>query len=219
MITTALASVPQREGLLEVVVNSLAPQSDQVFVALNGYKEIPKFLLNMPNVKYDLLDNRLGDAAKFYHVAEVDGYYLSCDDDLQYPNGYCQYMISKVKQYNCIITLHGRQYKNRPIRAFKRGWTLNYHCLHTYDYDTELDLGGTGVMAFDTAIFRPKLSEYKVKNMADIWTAKQAHEQGIKIMGVAHKNTFLRYLNPVETIWRSSPDDTVQTSILKTFLK
>lgn len=218
--TVGLASIPSREGSMIRVVRSLADQVDEVLVALNGYDKIPHALQEMRNVKCELLDNSFGDAAKFYHVQDVDGLYFSADDDLEYPRDYVAYMTSKVKKYNAIITLHGRRYDRRPITSFRRGFSLNFHCLHSYAYDTELDVGGTGVMAFDTARFRLAITDFPVPNMADVWVAKKAHEQGVPIIGVAHTNRYLTYLSPGEdTIWAKSKDDSLHTSVLRGFLK
>lgn len=214
-----IASIPSRKELLTLVVNSLLPQVDKICVALNGYSEIPESLRNLSNVECVILDNKLGDGAKFYFAQEPNVFYLSCDDDLSYPKDYVSYMTSKVKQYNCIISLHGRRFDRRPILSYRKSFTLNYHCLHTYHEDVVLHVGGTGVMCFNTSRFMPDISQFKEKNMADIWIAKQACEQGVPIMGVAHKNNYLTYLNPAETIWRTCKIDPYQTGILKSFLK
>lgn len=217
-----IASLPERERALIHAVRSIADQVDEVFVALNGYDSIPKQLQSLCNVKCELLDNSLGDAAKFLHVGDIpDGIYFSIDDDLEYPKGYVAYMIRKIEQYNAVVTLHGRQYGNRPPKSFRRGWTLNYHCLHSYTNDVPLDLGGTGVMAHDTSMVRATIADFPIKNMADIWMAKLCHERGVKIMGVAHSRSYLTYMAPANdnTIWRTSTDDSVQTRVLQSFLK
>jgi len=218
--TAGLASVPTRKESMIRVVKSLADQADGIIVALNGYQEIPHALREIRNVRCVILDNALGDAAKFYYVQDVDGIYLSCDDDLVYPPGYVAYMVSKIQQYNAIITLHGRRYDRRPITSFRRRFSLNYHCLHTCTHDTELDVGGTGVMAFDTERFKLSIDDFPIKNMADVWLAKKAHEQKVPIIGVAHDYKYLTYLNPgKDTIWAKSRDDSLHTSVLRGFLK
>lgn len=219
MVTIGIASVPARKEMLLKTVHSLIGQCGQMFIALNGYSEIPQELSSNSKIHCDLLDNSLKDSAKFLHVGEVWGYYLGCDDDLIYPSTYSKYMISKVKEHNSIVTLHGRRF-TRPVRALRRGFTLNYHCLHSYDYDTELDLGGTGVMCFDTDQFKLSINDFPIAGMADVWASKKAHEQGIRIMGVAHRNSYLRYMYPPnKTLWELSRDDSVQTKILQSFLK
>lgn len=219
MRVVGMASLPDREDAALKSVESIINQVDKVYVALNGYDHIPLAWQDNPKIHCDILDNSLGDAAKFYHIADVDGWYFSIDDDLAYPSNYCNYMISKAEQYKCIVTLHGRRYGNPNITSSRRGWTLNYHCLHSYSSDELLHVGGTGVMCFHTDIFRPSIDRFKVKNMADFWCALQAKEQKVKIMGVAHKNNFLRYMPPKVTIWQTCTTDRLQTDILKKILK
>jgi hypothetical protein len=219
-ITIGIASLSERESSLLRTLASIEGQADRIFVALNGYAEIPQELRNNPKIHCDLLDNSLMDSAKFLHVSECDGWYFGCDDDLQYPDGYVSYMISKTTQYNSIVSLHGRKY-NRPVTSFKRNFKLNYHCLHSYDYDTELDLGGTGVMCFDTNRFKLSIADFLIHGMADVWVSKKAHEQGVPIMGVAHKSNYLHYTPPQnnQTLWNFFKTDSVQTGILQSFLK
>jgi len=218
MITVGIASVPARRDMLLETLKSLVGQCDQIFVALNGYSEIPQEITN-PKIHCEILDNSLKDSAKFLHVEECDGWYLGADDDLVYSPNYCNYMISKAQQYNALVSLHGRRY-NRPIRAFRKHFTLNYHCLHSYTDDERLDVCGSGVCCFNTNRLKLSISDFKIPGMADIWLSKQAWEQGVPIMGVAHKNTFVRYMPPPDpTLWMLSKDDSVHTRILQSFLK
>ena len=218
MVIAGIASIPSRKDMLVKTVQSLLPQVDKVCVALNNYPDTPQELRGLRNVECVLMDNSLGDGAKL-SFAEPNVIYLSCDDDLLYPSGYVHYMTSKAKQYNCIITLHGKNFRNRPLKSYRKGFTLNYHCLHTYDYDVQLDVGGSGVMCFDTNVFMPDISMIKMPNMCDIWVSKMAYLQEVKIMGVAHKNNFLGYQNPQETIWNTCRIDHYMTQVLNSFLK
>lgn len=44
MITAKIESLPKRQRLLKRTMESLRPQVDEIFVALNGYKHTPDFL-------------------------------------------------------------------------------------------------------------------------------------------------------------------------------
>lgn len=214
MITAQLASIPSRGNLLKKVVESLRPQVDYMQVALNGYDYTPDYLGGCEIIH---LDNSTGDAAKFYNIENREGFILTCDDDLIYPAGYVQFMLSKVRQYKSIVTLHGRTYP-RPFINYRV--CMGYHCLGTVNNDVKVDVGGTGVMAFHTDIIKVKYSDFKIINMADVWMAKLAHQQNVDIMCVAHTSDYLTYLNPVKTIWKeeNGKNFEVQNEILKTFL-
>ena len=70
-IVVQIASIPDRVELLRQTVESLRPQANRIFVALNGYTFTPDFL---KEGEYVHLDNSTGDAAKFYNVENINGY-------------------------------------------------------------------------------------------------------------------------------------------------
>ena len=215
MITAQLASIPDREEMLKKTVESLYPQVDRINVSLNGHEHVPKFL---KNGCIKIMDNSMGDAAKFYFTENItSGFILSCDDDLIYPDGYVKYMVSKVKLYKSVITLHGRDYGGM-FTTYRGG--IKYHCLGNVEKDVKVDIGGTGVMAWHTDIVKVKYSDFKIRNMADVWMAKLCKEQGVDIICAAHRSDYLTYQHPEYTIWDEEKDKnfTVQDSILKTFL-
>lgn len=217
MRVAMIASVPEREQMLEKTVESLRPQVDEIRVALNSYSHLPKFLNKAEVV---MLDNEKGDAGKHYFADQFEGYLLSCDDDLIYPPDYADYMIAGVDKYKCACSLHGRVYKFRPIINFQMMF-MGYPCLSTVQLDTGVDIGGTGVMCWHTDILKIRYEDFKSKNMSDLWFAKQCIEQGVKIMCLAHGGDYLKYQGPTWTIWDESAKSGFkeQTELMRTFLK
>jgi hypothetical protein len=215
MITVQLASVPEREGMLEKVVASLRPQCDKIWVGLNKYQHTPSFL---KEGEYKHFDNSTGDAVKFYGAENLDGWVLTCDDDLIYPEGYVDMMCLKVYQYQSPVTLHGKNY-HRPPQAFDK-CTEVFRCLGDVEKDAVVDVGGTGVLCYHTNLIKVRYSDFKIPNMADLWFAKLCKEQGVNIVVIAHKADYLTYLDPEETIYASfcSSKFELQTKVLKSFL-
>jgi len=211
-----IASIPEREKMLEKTVASLRNQVDELRVSLNEYHHIPKFLHEKEVV---LLDNSKGDAAKFYFADRFKGYIFTCDDDLIYPPNYCDYLIQAVNKYKCICTLHGRKYP-RPVIGFQHV-LLGYPCLGSVPYDIQVDVGGDGVMCYHTDFFNITYDEFTKKNMSQLFVARKAYELGVKIMGIRHEYNYLTYQNPEWTIWDDSMknDFKEQTEFLKGFLK
>jgi len=223
MITIGIATLKVRELAFRETIKSVYDQADRIIVTLNLYDTVPDWLLSMNKVTAVIGDNSLGDAGKFLKVEQSEGYYFSIDDDLRYPPDYCQYMISKINQLNCIVTLHGRRFDRIPISRFPNGTTLHLHCLNGCKTDTEVHVGGSGVMAFDTRLFSLSINDFKHPNMADIWVAKRAREQGVKIMVVEHKAGYVRYMPPpsgttIYDICRRNPNK-IQTDTINNFLK
>jgi len=217
-IIAQLATLPDRYRMLLQVINSLLPQVDELRISLNNYKEIPKFLTH-PKIKAKIFDNSTGDAAKFYDIENIDGYFFSCDDDLRYPPNYVSEMITKIEKYQrkAIISLHGKDMPRRPVRSYYKDRFETYHCLRTVDNDTRVTVGGTGVMGFHTSTLNVKYSDFKQANMADIFIGGLAKQQNVPIIVMAHRFDWIKALDPDEeheTIYQMHHDnDELQTKI------
>lgn len=212
MITVQIASVPEREDMLRQTVESLRPQCDKIWVGLNKYPHTPDFL---KEGEYAHFDNSTGDAVKFYGAENLEGWVLTCDDDLVYPKDYVNMMCHKVYQYQTPCTLHGKNYP-RPPKAFNECLDI-YPCLGEVVSDVYVDVGGTGVLCYHTQLINVRYSDFKIANMADLWFTKLCIEQDLKIVCVAHTSKYLKYLAPSETIFstfRQSKFE-LQTQILK----
>jgi glycosyltransferase involved in cell wall biosynthesis len=222
MVTVGIASIPSRSENLEKVLDSITGQADEIFLVLNYCDhEAPKYLSKYSNVWWIIADNSKGDAMKFCMARIPDQVYLTCDDDLLYPDGYIQSMVDATEEYKCIVTHHGKTYEGaRPIQSYRRSFTVNVRCLNTCSGDRWLHVPGTGCMAFNTRDFHISIEDFEHKNMADVIVAREAHKQGVKIMGLKHAMGWLKYIPPKDkTIWQTSTDDTIQTRILNSFLK
>ena len=222
--TAQIASIPGRIELLEKTVNSLINQVDRVNVMLNNYTRTPEYLIR-DRVQVRHFDNSKGDAVKFYDLPK--GYIFTCDDDLVYPEDYVEVMISKLRERDnkVILTNHGRIMESKPVSnsyTDRRGGSRNpdsrFHCLLDEPAEVFLDIGGTGVMAWHSDYFFPDYEKITKKNMADIWVAKFAHEQGCKILHNPHKEGWIKYLHPKHTIWDEHfPNPQEQTDLYNSF--
>ena len=89
----------------------------------------------------------------------------------------------------------------KPVTNAYSDRRLSFHCLDEVIYDGIVDIGGSGVMAWHSDFFFPDYEKITKKNMADIWVAKFAKEQGIKIIMNPHRSGWIHYLQPDNTIW------------------
>lgn len=220
MIIAQLATIQGRQESVKETIKSLLPQVDALFVGLNNYSEIPNFCKH-PKIESRLFDNSTGDAVKFFDVENREGYFFTCDDDLVYPEGYVRYLINRIEMYDrqAIVTLHGRSFYNTPIANYYSSATVKLRCLGDVERDQQVNVGGTGVMAFHTSTVKVKYSDFQAPNMADVWMAKLAHEQGVPIMVIEHKHDYLRYIHPVDNIYdKYKSNCTLQTKIINSFL-
>ncbi len=181
-VIVQIASIPEREKKLKKTIESLLPQVDRMRIMLNGYDHTPEFLKDIEHVH---LDNSTGDAAKFYGVEYLQGYIFTCDDDLIYPPDYIERTIDKINTYKCPVSWHGRIY-TRPYRGYK---AVQKYIRYSWGCatDTEVDIGGTGVMGFHSSHINIRYSDFREPNMADVWMAVLCRQQGSKIMCLAHR--------------------------------
>jgi len=220
MIVAGLATIPEREDVLEKVLNSICPQVDLLELSLNGYKSVPYLIGKYENVVTTLSSNEMGDANKFLHVDKyTNHYYFSIDDDLIYPSNYVITFIEKIEKHKCLITLHGSDV-NPNMKSYYKGRTMKSHCLHDSSSDVFVDIAGSGVSGYHTSFLKIRYKDFKEPNMADIWMSMKAHEQGVKRLAISHKKGWLKYCLPPdkETIYEThSKKDVVQTQITNNF--
>ena len=211
MIYANLATIQEREHLLKKVVFSIVTQVDKMYISLNDYNEIPEWLSHNPKIIPILRENQKGDGEKFLNVENQNGYIFTIDDDLQFPSGYIETMISHIERFNrkCIISLHGRTFRRIPIVSYYRGKLTGYHWDVNQNFDIEVGAGGTGVMCWHSDTIKVKYEDIKRANCADVWMSVFARRAGVKIMCVKHKEGWVKYIGPKEdldnpkTIWSS----------------
>lgn len=221
--TAQVATLPEREEMLKTMIGSIYDQVDRIVVALNGYRSIPDWMYGIAKIKPVVLDNSKGDAAKFYSIEYRRGYIFTCDDDIWYSPDYTEKMISDVERYQrkAIISLHGRTMLPKPIRSYYRDRVEAYRCTFDVDKDYRVNSAGTGVMAWHSSTIHLKYSDFQSANMADIWMAKFAHQQGIPLVVVAHRGDWIKDLDPemkLPTIWKDHYyDDKAMTELYNSF--
>lgn len=198
-------------------LESIYDQCDEINVCLNNHSgEIPEILYR-DKVNLFFTDNSKGDAFKFLMLEESEGFYLTIDDDLIYPEGYVDFMVSKCIEHDNkkIITLHGRSFSSFPIVSYYKSASERYACLETVKNDVIVQFGGTGVMCFHTSLLKVSIDEFLYPNMADIWIGKFAKQRNIPILCLQHSKGYIGYIHQNETIFNEySTNDRVQTFVV-----
>jgi hypothetical protein len=168
---------------------------------------LPEFGWARDNVRviHDIQD--YGSVARFLGLTDAfRGFYATCDDDLEYPANYIQYMKSKVEEYKrkAVVTMHGRLI-NTPMISFQgtgvNKTRENIPCLKYSEKDKEVHIGGTGCMMLHTDTLRFSVQDFKHRNLDDVEFSILAQKRHVPIIAVAHEP--LKYLNPPieDTIW------------------
>jgi len=221
MLTAQIATIPQRVESLKRTVDSLYEQIDHFYIMLNGHAGIPILKDAENKINFVMLKNQWGDGAKLYDAEKRSGYVFLCDDDLIYPPTYTLDMINAYNRHKgSIISLHGKVF-HRPILRSHRGYKEVYHCLSDVVGDHVVEVGGTGVMMYNTEDVTFSIRDIIKKNMCDIWVARAASMNKIPIYVASHKRDYLQYIPQTNTIWKShtQADDRYETKILNAFLK
>lgn len=162
----SIATTGDRPHQLSHTLKSLKGQADEIRVYDNS-----RFI--------DYTDN-----AKFYPLQFIEEpvYFLTCDDDLIYPQGYVEKMRQDIETYQSIISYHGRILKLDQSTYY--GST--HEGVHHWKLLTEairLDVSGTGCTGFRTDYFNPiNIYQSKHKRMSDLVFSLEAWKQRKQIV-------------------------------------
>jgi len=195
-VRIGIAAIPARVEPLEKVIKSLLWQADEIFVSLNGFDNIPHFLKHR-KIKAELAPN-LGDFQKFNFLEGFKGYYITCDDDIEYGPGFVDTLIDCIERYDrkVVAGWHGSVLK----RPFEDYYDKDSRSVYTFPSripeDRFVDVLGTGCMGFHTDTINPPYSIYERPSMADVFFAKYAREHQVPLVLTAHE---AKVLTPIET--------------------
>lgn len=203
-VVIGMATIKEREDLVKVSLKSLSNQCREIFVYLNDYEELPSWASTFRNVSFFLgkdCDGDLGDAAKFYAVTQADKYFISTDDDLEYPRDFVKTMLLWQKRFGgqAWLTTHGRVLgdESLPIRGYHQNPHPNtklFHGLRGVYAPYQVHFGGTGSLCFDASLakFPRDFLLGAPKNHADIWVGLHCISQKIPIFVIPHAEGWLK---------------------------
>lgn len=211
MTVAGIATIPSRIEQVKKTIESLLPQVDLIQVALNNFTASPTELIELKE-KYGKIFFIRAQGADEQKFIQVEGnIYLSCDDDLIYPPDYVSVIESKLEEYpDSIITFHGRNFNHFPIQSYYKSAGRKFRCLDKVSSDVQVQVGGTGCMAFKPDKFSVTLNDFPTKYMADVHLAVKAMKEGKKIMCIAHESGWIKYQPVSETIYDRFRDDDVE---------
>ena len=191
-VTAHLATVPWRAGQLERVVDSLYDHVDQLCVYCNGHDEIPA-CLRRARIEVEIVpEDVIGDAGKFFWTGQYGGYNFHCDDDIVYPPNYVHRMIRAIERYKrmAVVGIHGVLLPEEPSGSYYRNRDV-LPCRHELEEDTQVNILGTGVIAYHSSTIELALGDFPAPNMADIWMGIAAKRQGVPMYCLAHEGGWI----------------------------
>lgn len=160
----AMASYPLRKDGMMKVFNKLFPQCDHFCLYLNEYEQIPDEFVNLSKeeklrITIEIGGENLKDYGKFFWWKKFPGYYLTVDDDLEYPDDYVEKLTSRMPDFknNAVLGGHGNDFT-----VVDNSFVSKKHC-HSFlakeIHDVPVDCLGTGVACFYPDSFSFKWSD------------------------------------------------------------
>ena len=195
-VTATVVSFPIREEQFKLVVKDILPQVDKLQVYLNNYDSIPSFLVNDKITVFLGVDaaGDIADNGKIYEIDKFYGFHFTIDDDIKYPSDYVSVLKESLELncYKCIVGVHGSdilydqfehyyQEKSRRVYGYNKSLREN----------REVNILGTGTVAYHTSDFRPDFSEVNKVFMLDIFFAIQANRKKLPLICIKRNADWL----------------------------
>jgi hypothetical protein len=224
LIIGSIATYPAREKSFKKVISIIVKQVDLLRVHLNGYKTIPEFL-HHPKIRITTSDNYgdLRDNGKFLFAENLpSGFHITFDDDLNYPEFYVSYLISKCMQYGCkaVVGLHG----TTLLKDFKRYHDRKSRITKTYRLSCETDFPvhilGTGTICYHTKNIKFGIKDIENTGMVDLWFANYCRKNLIPMICIARGANWLSDIDDVQglSLYQEFIDsDSEQTKLVNRF--
>lgn len=214
IIEATMATTPDRLMGAIRVVEDLAPQGITRFVVyVNGPKP-PGVPLPLGAEFLFAPEGDLADIGKFVYQPR-EGYHLTVDDDLYYPQDYVKRTVEAVDRYNreAVVSWHGAVVHD-GIKSYYADRLARCHCLGAVARDTPVNVPGTGVMGYWAPLVRLHASLMSIPYMADIWVGRICQRHRVPIVALAHEKGWIRHqpIDHSQTIYeRFARSDEIQT--------
>lgn len=221
-----MATMPPRIEALKDSIPSILPQCKHLFVYLNNFNGYVPPILKHRKITLFFSENEvgdLGDVGKFYQCDDWEpGYHFTVDDKLIYTKHYSTYMISKIEKYKrkAAISLHGRNFHKRKTKSYY--WDFkDFFCVYFNTDEHFVHEVGTGVLAFHTDTFQPKMEWFPHLNMTDIYFSLALQKMNIPMVIAAHHKGDVRCSNRHDDSYSihatCNKNDQFQTDVINSF--
>jgi hypothetical protein len=191
-----IASIPERSSGLRRVLDRLLPQVDQAHVYLDKYPDVPDFLRHPKITVYEShLHGDCGGPGKFLGAMQHTGYYLTVDDDIDYPKNYVarmQKVVARSNNRSC-AGVHGVVLHPPVTNYYQDRTTLHFR--KRLRVDTPVHILGTGTLCFHTAATQVSSKWLEHNDLSDITVGLDLEQQGVPRVCVARK---AKWLTPLE---------------------
>lgn len=198
-VNAGMSTFGDRADQLPAAIDSILPQVDRLGVYLGrGYDGIPACCEREKIVVFhhrtQPVIGDIGDAGKFL-FAEMDGwegYYLSVDDDLIYPEDFVDRHLAAMDRYEdrAVVSVHGAILRHQPTESYYRDGRQTFHFKRDLEEDREVHIAATLGAIFHTDHLEFDAGHCKpASQMSDIWISVAAKIQGVPRIVRAHRSS------------------------------
>ena len=200
-----VATYPARSANLPVMLESIAPQLDEISVVLNQYsKRQQQRLPRLDNVTYIIPDEDLKDTGKFLQPRGADEYVFLMDDDLAFPADYVSALTEfyeRLPTERIAVGVHGVVYSDLFEGAAPSRFVAKFDkALERAQLVNQL---GTGCIMIRGDLM-PRFDYMRTaQRFVDVRLARYCHESAIGMICVPRQNAWVKDLEPEESIFES----------------
>lgn len=200
-----VATYPGRIANLPLMLESIAPQLDEMCVVLNQYsrRQLQK-LPRLENVRYVIPDEDLKDTGKFLEPRSATEYAFLLDDDLLFPEDYVSKLIEHHKRLptpRVAVGLHGVIYSDLFEGAAPSRFVAKFD--KALERPILVNQLGTGCVMIRGDLLPPFEYMKTSQRFVDVRFARYCHESGIALMCVSRPDQWVKDQEPEESIFES----------------
>jgi hypothetical protein len=222
-IIGGMATMPSRKENLREVLISILKNVDILFIYLDKYSYVPKFLNEFHKIR--IIENQnIGVTGKYLglQIYRKSCIFFGFDDDIIYPDNYVDYLISALskEKFKAIVGVHGLNIKI-PFSSYVKD-KLSYHFEGKLDKSKYVDILGSGTIAFHSNFYTPNINSWTMKNMDDLQIMRECIEQNLQRICISRPKNFLKAISKSQpdSIWHQTKlNDFRETKFIKQTLK
>ena len=198
-----VATYPGRLANLPVMLESVAPQFDEIHVVLNEFtKRQQQKLPRIDNVHYEIPPEDLKDTGKFWRTPDQGEYVFLMDDDLTFPPDYVDKLIDfhrRLPTPRAVVGLHGVIYSDLFEGAPASRFVAKFD--KALDKPVLVNQLGTGVLMLPGELMPPFEFMRTSQRFVDVRFARYCHENSIGLVCVPRAAGWVVDQEPEESIF------------------
>lgn len=198
-----VATYPGRLANLPLMLESVAPQLDEVHVVLNQFTRRQQLQLpRLANVSYKIPQEDLKDTGKFWRQPGEDEYVFLMDDDLTFPSDYVGTLIGfyrRLPTARAVVGLHGVIYSDLFEGAPASRFVAKFD--KALERPILVNQLGTGVMMLPGELLPPFEFMRTSQRFVDVRFARYCHENAIGMVCVPRPARWVVDQEPEESIF------------------